>query len=74
MQRRPPYSRTERWGARLHKNYVCFLVLCPHCVQFENDANRVAIGIELKSNVNAVMVILNCKIHSHCATIHRRAR
>jgi hypothetical protein len=48
MQRRPTDARTERWGARLRNNYVCFLVLCPHCIQFESDANRAAIGMDLE--------------------------
>jgi hypothetical protein len=48
MQRRPTDVSTERWVARLRKNDVCFLVLCPPCVQLENDANSAAIGMELE--------------------------
>jgi hypothetical protein len=47
MQRQPTDARAERWGIRLHNTYVCFLVLCPPCVQFENHLNIAAIQMEL---------------------------
>jgi hypothetical protein len=61
MQQRPTDGRPEGWSASLHKNDVCFLVLCHPCVRFENNTHRAAIGMELEYNENAFMIRVNCK-------------